>query len=169
MAASSARTCDEIDWSTWIPTLRATLLFIIRDGQVLLMEKKRGLGAGKINGPGGKLDPGETAFECAIREAEEELHVTAHDAEMAGELRFQFIDGLAIRCHVFRATKFSGTPTETEEGKPLWCALDAIPYERMWQDDIHWLPGVLAGGRFTGEFIFDGDTMLDHRVRWEKI
>jgi 8-oxo-dGTP diphosphatase len=164
MASITARVCDDIDWDSWNPKIHATLLFIIHEGRVLLMEKKRGLGAGKINGPGGKVDPGETGMECAIRETQEELHVTAHDPEPAGELRFQFIDGLSIRCHVFRATKFSGTPTETEEGKPFWCDLDAIPYERMWQDDFHWLPIVLGGGSFLGEFIFDGDTMLDHRM-----
>ena len=55
---------DDIDWSQWHPTVRCTLLFVLRDGQVLLIRKKRGLGAGKINGPGGKLDPGEIlAFE----------------------------------------------------------------------------------------------------------
>lgn len=168
MASITARVCDDIDWDSWTPAIHATLLFIIHDGRVLLMEKKRGLGEGKINGPGGKMDPGETPLECAIREAQEELHVTAHDPEHAGELRFQFIDGLSIRCHVFRAKEFSGIPTETEEGNPMWCSLDAIPYDRMWEDDRVWLPGVLAGGSFTGEFIFDGDTMVDHRMRWRQ-
>ena len=49
-----------IDWTTWEGGMHATIMFIIRDGQILLIEKKRGLGAGKINGPGGKIDPGET-------------------------------------------------------------------------------------------------------------
>ena len=40
----------------WRPVHQATLLFVINDGNVLLIRKKRGLGAGKINGPGGKLD-----------------------------------------------------------------------------------------------------------------
>ena len=69
------------DWSTWQPTLRATLLFIVRDGEILLIRKKRGLGAGKINGPGGKIDPGETARQCAVREVEEELLITATDPQ----------------------------------------------------------------------------------------
>jgi len=37
-----------IDWSTWTPTDRATLLFIIEPERILLIEKKRGLGAGKV-------------------------------------------------------------------------------------------------------------------------
>jgi 8-oxo-dGTP diphosphatase len=42
-------------------------LFVIRDGHILLIHKKRGLGAGKINGPGGRIDLGESPQECAVR------------------------------------------------------------------------------------------------------
>ena len=52
-----------IDWTSWTGEILATIMFVIKDGQILLIEKKRGLGAGKINGPGGKIDPGETALE----------------------------------------------------------------------------------------------------------
>ncbi|MBT4161861.1 MAG: NUDIX hydrolase, partial [Gammaproteobacteria bacterium] len=45
-----------IDWENWEPEEVATLLFVVRDGRVLLIRKKRGLGAGKINGPGGRLE-----------------------------------------------------------------------------------------------------------------
>ena len=70
MKAHAGKTSlDAIDWSAWSAVDRATLLFVIRDGQILLIRKKRGLGAGKINGPGGKLDPGETWRAAAIREA----------------------------------------------------------------------------------------------------
>ena len=76
-------TLTDIDWSTWTPTVQATLLFVVRDGQVLLIQKKRGLGAGKVNGPGGKLDPGETPLACALRETEEEIGVRAVHARPA--------------------------------------------------------------------------------------
>jgi 8-oxo-dGTP diphosphatase len=71
---------ENIDWTSWTPQERATLLFIRRDGLVLLIRKKRGLGAGKINGPGGRIDGEETPLQCAIREVEEELHVTPFDS-----------------------------------------------------------------------------------------
>ena len=73
---ADARRVSEIDWTSWVPVEKATLLFVLRDGQILLIHKKTGLGAGKINGPGGRIDPGETPRQCAIREVQEELCVT---------------------------------------------------------------------------------------------
>lgn len=156
----------EDDWSHWQPTERATLCFIIRDGRILLIRKKRGLGAGKINGPGGRLEPGETARDCAIRETQEELGVTPLDPEWRGDLHFQFVDGYALQCAVFTARDLAGEPRETDEATPLWTALEAIPFDQMWADDIHWLPGVIAGNCFRGYFVFDGEQMLSHRVEW---
>ncbi len=147
-----------------MPGMNATLLFIFRGDEVLLIRKKRGLGAGKINGPGGKIDPGETPEQCAIREVEEELGVTASDITDAGLLRFQFTDGLGLLCYVFRADAFTGIPVETNEAIPLWTKLDAIPFEEMWADDRLWFHHLIARRRFTGNFEFDDDTMLSAEV-----
>lgn len=156
----------EIDWATWEPKERATLLFVIRDGQILLIRKKRGLGAGKINGPGGRLEPGETPVEAAVRETREELGVEALSPTLRGELHFQFVDGYSLLCSVFTAPDCLGEAIETPEAVPLWTPLDAIPYHEMWEDDARWLPGVLEGRNFRGFFVFEGDKMLSHRVDW---
>jgi 8-oxo-dGTP diphosphatase len=144
-------------------------MFIIDETtrQVLLIRKKRGLGAGKINGPGGKLDPGETELECAVRETQEELGVTAHDAVKHGELWFQFTDGLAMNVGVYRSTRWEGEAIETPEAVPLWTSLDALPLHEMWADDRYWLREVVVDGRhFRGRFEFDGDTMIGHEIKW---
>ncbi len=156
-----------MDWSTWQPRERANLCFIVKDGRILLIRKKRGLGAGKINGPGGKLDPGETALASAIRETQEEIGVTPLAIEERGVLHFQFTDGYSLHCVVFLARDYHGEPAESDEATPLWFELDAIPYDEMWADDRHWLPQMLAGGRFTAWFEFDGDRMLSQDVRLE--
>jgi 8-oxo-dGTP diphosphatase len=156
------RSVREIDWSAWAPTDRATLAFVIRDGEILLIRKKRGLGAGKVNGPGGRIDPGETPHECAIREVEEELEVTPTGLRERGEHRFQFVDGYSIHVHVFTASGCDGVARETDEAVPLWTPLDRIPYDEMWADDRVWLPVMLAGKTFDGRWIFDDDTMVDH-------
>lgn len=152
--------------SEWSAVDRATLLFVMRDGQVLLIRKKRGLGAGKINGPGGKLDKGETPLQAAVREISEELCVTVSSATFFGELRFQFVDGYSIHVYVFMSDSYSGNPTETAEAIPLWCGVDDIPYDEMWADDRIWLPRVLAGESVDGRFVFDGDIMLEHDVQF---
>lgn len=158
-------TIDDVPWQAWRPRQRATLCFVVRDERILLIHKKRGIGAGKINGPGGRLEPGETPLACAIREVEEEVGITPTGLDPAGELRFQFTDGLSIHGYVFRASGFRGEPVETDEALPFWTTLDAIPYERMWADDVLWIPHMLAGRRVDGRFLFEGDRMLDHALR----
>lgn len=160
----TAMTLDVLDPATWRPHDVATLLFVIRGGRALLIRKKRGLGAGKINAPGGRLEPGEAPRDAAVREVREELGVTPLDPRERGELRFQFVDGYALECHVFSSDDCEGEPYETDEAVPLWTPLDAIPYAEMWQDDALWMPLLLAGKWFSGRFVFDGDRMLAYEI-----
>ncbi len=156
----------DVDWENWTAEMRSMLVFIRRENEVLLIRKKRGLGAGKINGPGGKVDDGETVEEAAVRETQEEIGVTPANLENRGELYFQFADGLKIHCTVFVTETFEGELTETEEAAPMWVAVEDIPYDEMWEDDRYWLPQVLEGETFKGYFTFDGDKMLSQDVRF---
>jgi 8-oxo-dGTP diphosphatase len=155
---------SEINWSKWKARDLATLVFVIRDGKILLIRKKRGLGKGKVNGPGGKLDPGENAVECAARECEEELGIKVTNLECLGEHKFQFTDGYSIHCWVFRTSDMEGVAVETDEAAPLWTDLEDIPYDEMWEDDRIWLPMVIKGTSFTASWIFDDDHMLDYEL-----
>lgn len=152
------------DWKSWKAEIHATLMFVVQDGQILLIEKKRGHGQGKINGPGGKIDPGESPLECAIRETQEELCISVKKPRKVAELWFEMSDYSNLLCHVFLAHEYEGEPTETDEAVPRWCALDRIPYERMWEDDRHWLPLVLKGETVLGKFSFEGDRMLSMQI-----
>lgn len=142
--------------------------------EVLLIEKRRGLGEGWYNGPGGKLEAGETPRECAVRETREEVGLEVDPAalEKAGELEFA-LDGEAHTfCHVYRTRSFAGEPTATEEARPEWVPVDEVPYDRMWDDDHLWLPGVLEGRTVAGRFRFEGGQPLDeaefvdHDLEW---
>jgi 8-oxo-dGTP diphosphatase len=159
--AAKLTSLSQIDWSSWEPLQKATLLFLSQNDQMLLIRKKRGLGAGKINAAGGRLEPTETEKECAVREMQEELCITVKDPKYAGEVDFQFTDGYCFHLVVFTGTEFEGIPTETDEAIPLWYKTNEIPYDEMWEDDIHWLPTMIRGERFYGRFLFDDDTMLD--------
>ncbi len=155
---------DTINWPEWQPDESATLLFVIDGDDILLIRKKRGLGAGKINAPGGRLEPGETPLECAIRETQEELGVTALDPAFKGRHRFQFADGYALQVFVYLTHHYTGTAIETDEAVPLWTPLNNIPYDEMWQDDRLWMPMMLADRNFDGRYLFDGDAMKNYVI-----
>lgn len=161
---AALRTLADIDWTTWRAKDPATLVFVVKDGEILLIRKKRGLGAGKINGPGGRMENGETPRDCAVREMEEELGAVPTGLRYCGENRFQFTDGYSIHVFVFLAEGLEGEPVETDEAVPLWTPVDRIPWEEMWEDDPLWLPLALEGKGFQARFLFDGDTMLDWDV-----
>lgn len=149
----------------WAPDLTGTLLFVRDAERVLLMHKKRGHGAGRINAPGGKLEPDESPKACAIRETLEETGVTALDPTLRATFKFVDLKQPQWLGYIFVADAHRGLAVETEEGVPFWCGVDCIPYDRMWEDDRHWLPRVLAGEHLEGEFLFDDARLLAHRLR----
>ena len=154
-----------VDFERWRPDARATLLFLRRGGEVLLIHKKRGHGAGKVNGPGGKLHGAESPLEGAVRETLEEVGVQAEDAVAAAELRFQDTNGETLCGYVYVADRFRGDPVETAEARPFWCAVGALPFDEMWDDDRLWLPRVLEGDRVVGEFLMHDERLAEHRLR----
>lgn len=145
-----------------------TLCFPINDdGEILLGMKKRGFGAGKYNGFGGKVEGEESFRECACREMLEEVSLMADysSLEMIAFLNFVFPydeDSNHI-CYVYVVKDFEGFPLESEEMKPCWFSMDRMPYDEMWAGDRSWLPQVLAGNKLIGEIIFaeDGNSVQD--------
>lgn len=164
-------TSTRTQWDEWQPEIRATLMFIVRDGQVLLIDKLTGIGQGKVNGPGGKIDPNETAEEAIIRECQEELHITPLDPVKMGELCFAMSDIPDIHCHVFIAEEFTGEPKPTVEANPFWEKIIDIPYDKMWEDDQYWLPQMLEGQQFFAQFDFTGEAIdwMDVRLGEESV
>jgi 8-oxo-dGTP diphosphatase len=153
-----------INWATWQPRTRVNLIFIVHKRRILLIRKKRGFGAGKINGPGGKIDPGETPLTATLRETMEELEIMPIGAHQHAELHFQFLDGNSVHCTVFLAHDYEGEPRETPEAVPLWTPLDRIPYDEMWAGDRYWLPLLLRGKHFKGYFEFDEERLISQKI-----
>jgi 8-oxo-dGTP pyrophosphatase MutT (NUDIX family) len=137
------------------------LVFILRGNEVLLAMKKRGLGAGKWNGPGGKVKGKETPEEAAIRETEEEVGLKVKNLAPRGVV--EFVGGSnpdVNRCFIFVTSAFKGEPVETEEMRPRWFPIEALPYDEMWEDDRHWLHGVLKGGTVRLRCYFTDDNRI---------
>ena len=133
-----------------------TLCFVYDEARVLLGLKKRGFGANRWNGFGGKIDVGETIEEAARRELREECGLVATALERRATFDFRSdADPKVLRVHVFRVTDYTGEPEETEEMRPRWFAHAEVPYDDMWSDDRHWLPRFLAGEHLLGTFWFN--------------
>lgn len=137
-------------------------------GRILLGRKRRGMGFGKWNGFGGKLEDGETMRECAARELREEcgLIISPKDLEMVGDLYFHQPSDTAWSHAgiIYFARNWSGEPSLSDEMEPHWFDPKDFPYEEMWMADRIWIPMILSGKKIRGTVYFaaDGDTVYDY-------
>ena len=171
---------------TAAPPKLLTLVFLCDPParRVLLGKKKRGFGEGKVNGFGGKLEPGETLSECAARELEEEsgVRVPVRAMQARGRLCFDMCGTSGMRdkatgklttrllVHIFSCVlsdATSGDITESDEMSPEWFDYDAVPLDAMWPDDRYWLKPLLNEEDVVGAFVFEDEaTIKQHEVRF---
>lgn len=137
----------------------STLCFCVRGDSVLLGMKKRGFGAGKWNGYGGKVAEKESPRTAAARELKEEsgLSVTEHTLEQVALVRFYFDGSQLFECHVFLAKDWEDEPSESEEMKPRWFSISQLPFTEMWVADSKWIPLILTGKKLEVEVNFNTD------------
>jgi len=148
---------------------QATLCFLVKEDQdkiieLLLAMKKRGFGAGRWNGVGGKFDDerDRDISATARRETKEEINVDIVDLRKVAILNFYFPDipkekNYDQQVHVFTSKEWQSEPQESEEMAPKWFKVEDIPYRFMWADDEFWLPHVLGGKKVLADFIFQGE------------
>jgi ADP-ribose pyrophosphatase len=163
-----------------VPLLpQVCVCYILRDGpggqestggrQVLLGRKKKGLGLGKIVGPGGKLEPGESPSQAAVREVAEETGLVVAESALTalGHIRYEFPSRPAWsqESWVFSTSDFSGEIVESDELLVQWHPFDSLPLGEMWHDARWWLPDALSGRPVHRTFVFGDDleTVVDAR------
>ena len=159
---------SDIDWDNWEAQQSCVITYLFRtsesgEREVLLIDKKTGLGKGLVNAPGGHIEAEETAVEAAVREYREETGLFISEARLAGRLRFQFTDGTTLKGNVYFSEAYSGDMAETPEARPFWCKVSEIPFDKMWEDDRYWLPAAMEGLDFSVESVFDDKKMLSLR------
>jgi len=135
-----------------------TLVYIRHGGKVLLGLKKRGFGAGKYNGFGGKIKGYETPEECGIREVGEESGIKVKALRYRGLINYTY-DSLPypMAVYVYDVPWNKEEPIESEEMKPIWFDESNVPLEKMWADDEHWLREM-----FSTELTLEASFRFEH-------
>ncbi len=152
----------------------ATLVEIISDGKLLLKRSTRGISKSKWNGVGGKLDPGETPEQNALRETIEETGLTVSNLLYHGVINFHNYgkEEVDFVVHLFSTKEFSGKLSlKSDDGGELqWFPLDKLPMNEMWKDDEFWMPLLLHGKRFDADFYFDegNKNIIKHEIKIKK-
>jgi len=145
-----------------------TLVFLVDEARVLLAMKKKGFGAGKYNGLGGKIEPGETEEQAMVREAQEEAFVTPLNFKYVADITFDEFYGTkktVNHAHVYLCYEWEGEPKESEEMIPEWFDKDSLPLHDMWDDDQYWLPRVLVGEKLRCVFQLDQhDKVISQKI-----
>jgi len=142
-----------------------TLCIIHQPPRVLLGMKKIKFGKGKWNGFGGHVEEGEMIDDAARREMKEEAGIVIEEMEKAGVNEVLYLNADAgemkeIEIHIFRVTRFSGVPAESDEMRPEWFDTNNLPWDSMWPSDPGWYPFFLKGKKFKGTLVYeDFDTL----------
>jgi len=156
--------------------VNATLVYLLRGdppGEILLGFKKVGFGTGKYVGYGGKIEPGETIPQAAVRELAEEsgIQIAPTNLTYVADILFLFPNkpDWNHRVHAYTTPACDMQPQETDEMKPHWFPLTSIPYNNMWDDSQYWLPRVLSGDRINARFIFNHDNTTVDEVEFSPL
>ncbi len=147
-----------------------TVVFLVREGRVLLGYKKSGFGKGKYVGIGGKVGKNESLDVASVREVQEETSITPLNLQLRAVLRFYFPhiedESWNQEVYAFVTDQWDGEPIESDEVRPEWIDVDNMPYQQMWSDAPLWIPQILSGRRLEGDFLFDQDLLVtDYEMR----
>ncbi|CAG7635700.1 NADH pyrophosphatase [Paenibacillus solanacearum] len=119
--------------------LKYTICFVIRGSRVLMLNRSKPPGMGCWNGVGGKIEPGETPEQGAIREIREETGIEARELYYAGQVTWFSALGTMSGAHLFvaelpehadEAYAANEAPQETEEGLLAWKEIEWLLDER---------------------------------------
>src|SRR5688572_24168894 len=115
----------------------ATLCYLRSGGRTLMLLRNKKPGdvhAGKYNGLGGKLEPGESPDECVLREFQEESGLTLLDPRLRGVLTFPlFAKGQDWVVFVYTATRSEGALIDSAEGTLEWVPDAKVAELNLWE------------------------------------
>jgi 8-oxo-dGTP diphosphatase len=139
---------DQLNAGVHYTVIPRVLVFLMRGDEVLLLrgapDKK--LWAGKYNGLGGHIEPGETPYQAAVREVSEESGLTVEALTLRAVVHVTLALAPGVLFFVFTGAAPLGELRPSVEGAPVWVALSELSTLPLVEDLPELLPRVLEPG-----------------------
>ena len=146
----------------------ATLCYIRQSAKTLMIhrvKKANDIHAGKWNGLGGKLEPGESPEECVVREVLEESGLRATRLHLKGFLTFPlFAANEDWYAFVFVVDEFGGELIDSPEGDLEWIDDDKLLSLNLWEGDLLFLPLLDQPGLFSAKIVYRDGRLVSHSL-----
>ena len=146
-----------------------TLCYIKKDGAYLMIhrvKKKNDMNKDKWIGVGGKLEEGESPFDCAKREIKEETGLTVDKLRYHGIITFVSDLYGTEYMHLFSATEFEGEiDYNCDEGTLEWVKAEDVPSLPIWEGDKIFFELMEKEDRFFSlKLCYEGDKLVSHTI-----
>lgn len=143
-----------------MPKIELTAMVMIQNpqsGEILVQNRKRKWPGWSF--PGGKVEPGESFYNCAVREIKEETGLDIRNLKYCGVVHWveRETDNRYL-CFLYKTSDYSGELiTDTAEGEQFWRTLDelrAMPKEKFSSSaDYTFSPLFHEFGKYSEAFI----------------
>jgi 8-oxo-dGTP diphosphatase len=149
--------------------INTTLCHIEKDGKYLMLhrvKKKNDLNQDKWVGIGGKFEKGETPFQCALREIEEETGIIPLNLRYRGIVEFISDKYETENMHLFTADGFEGEiKKECAEGELVWIKKEQINNLKIWEGDKIFFDLLEREEEFFYLTLkYKGDKLIEHKI-----
>lgn len=143
-----------------------TLIYIVHQGQVLMMRRRKQPNLGLWTAPGGKLEPGEAPAECARRELQEETGLVVDKLTLRAVLNDEGPQRWLMFVYFGELNAAAPRPglIECPEGELVWLDLDIVLQMEIPAADAVFFPKVMAADSpvYEAKFFYDqNDTLLN--------
>jgi 8-oxo-dGTP diphosphatase len=145
---------QESDYHRLVQT--STTVFLYKDDQYLLLKRNdnKRVDAGKLNGVGGRVDPGEDFLKCCIREVAEETGyiVTSDDIDFCGLVKLigGYQEDWVICIYKVKVKSFEiPKGNKTDDGQLIWIDKDKVlasEYQLI-SDISYYFKDIVAGDK----------------------